>query len=539
MRTVVAVSTAVFCVLFSVLSACSGGSGNPPPPPNPPKVFLTSATNNVVGTSFDLTVNVTGCDAVDELDIQQSGTTLKSFPYKGNNTKVTLTGGDVQPLYGQLGIAADMTLKAKAVCHDGRTNTSTALGLQFFPVKSVYQAPNQPITLPDSFVAEGGVGAQPVTFIGCADTGMGLQLVRVDTLGNVMAVAPNQPFACDYNASISPKLNGGIRWLFQPTQGAFAFDENLNVTGGITGNSFTVFGTGPDGNAVIWDNMQTTDPPLYKVLYNNGVDVPGGQSTFWVSMVHGVVNGTPLVDPSSGTLYVPAWSGAVGSNTGTITVQFVNYNMVGGVITGEHDLLTQSYGAFDAPVVPNVAFSPNAQTIYIPYSTSSGTQSGVMACPTTGTGTGCTPRWKSPLVDGVILYVVPYANGSRIAAISATSIWFLDNNDGSILNPFGVPTVAGGSLTIAAIQPGNGPDFYILNTAPSSFPSEIIAFDQAENGEVWRYSLDGAATTAQSGLTIAIDDSGASWLRIGINQVLPLPLGEYRQARGPTMPPMP
>jgi hypothetical protein len=535
MRTAVAVGTAV----MSVLMACSGGSG-PPPPPNPPKVFLTSATNNVVGTSFDLTVNVTGCDAVDELDIQQNGTTLKSFPYKGNNTKVTLTGGDVQPLYGQLGIAADMTLKAKAVCHDGRTNTSTALGLQFFPVKSVYQAPNQPITLPDSFVAEGGVGAQPVTFIGCADTGMGLGLVRVDTLGNVVAVSPNMPFPCDYNASISNKVNGGIRWLFQPTQGAVAFDSNLNVTGGITGNSYVVFATGSDGNAVVWDNMASTDPPLVKVLYNNGVAPVMGASTFWVSMVPGIVNGTPVEDPSSGTLYVPAWQGSLNNPTGTITVQFVNYNMAGGVITGHHDLLTQSYGLYDAPIVPNVAFSPNAQTMYIPYQTSNGAQSGVMACSTTGSTTGCSPqRWKSPLVDGVIRYVIPYAGGSRIAAISDTSIWFLDNNNGTILNPFGVPTVAGGSLTIAAIQPGNGPDFYILNTAPSSFPSEIIAFDQAENGEVWRYSLGGAATTAQSGLTMAIDDSGASWLRIGIDQVLPLPLSEYRQARGPTMPPMP
>ena len=78
--------------------------------------------------------------------------------------------------------------------------------------------------------------------------------------------------------SITDKISGSIRWLVQPNQGAFAFDTNLNITGGITGMTFTQFGTGPDGALIIWDSMQSEGTPsMYKVPYNIGVGPPGAR----------------------------------------------------------------------------------------------------------------------------------------------------------------------------------------------------------------------------------------------------------------------
>src|SRR5581483_8026351 len=142
---------------------------------------------------------------------------------------------------------------------------------------------------------------------------------------------------------------------------------------------------------------------------------------------------------------------------------------------------------YDAPVIPMVAFSPNAETVYVPFQATTPTggtgTSQVLACPTAGSGTGgCQQRWKSPTLDGVVRYVIPYNQGTRIAAISDTKIWFLNDADGTVANPGGEPASSSGQLTIVGVQPGAGTDFYVLAAGPQSYPTEIIAFDQAENG---------------------------------------------------------
>jgi hypothetical protein len=527
-----------------VLTGCSGG-GNPPPPPTPPHVFLVAPQSNVVGTSFDLKVNVAGCDDVQALEIHQNKQFVKTVNYNGANTVVTVTNGDLGMFYKYTGIAADLTLTAKVLCRDQRVGESSAVGLKFFPVKSVYAKSDGSIVLPDSFIAEGS--GSNTTFIGCADTGMGLGLVRADTQGNVVAANTMLPFPCDYNASITDKINGSIRWLIQPTQGAFAFDSNLNVTGGVSGQNFAQWGVGPDGDLVVWDNMIDIDAPMFKVAYNAGIVAPasiGNPNIVWAAgaMTLGILNGQPVADGNTGNLLVPSWHGTVGGLNGAIEVHSINY-ATGGQPIATRILLMQDYGLYNTPIIPNVAFDPTAATVYVPYSasgTSGAGKSGVYACPTSGSGNGCPYRWKSGLVDGMIRYVIPFAKGTRVAAISDTSVWFLNDLDGSILNPGGLPTTSSGSLVISAIQVGKMSDFYMLNASPgSSFASEIVAFDQAENGELWRYSIDGTPQEAQTALTIAIDDLGSSWLRIGLTQVVPLSLVDYRNVRGPWMPAMP
>lgn len=536
-------------MVMAIAALCASGCDSPmcmgescKLPDNPPQVFLVAPLTNVYGRSFKVTVNVSGCAVVNQIQLEQNSVQFKTAAFKGANTEITILPGEVARFYGTLGIAADLTIRARAICDDGRENRSPPVGIKFFPVDSVLSPPGGGIVLPDSFVAEGGLNGKPVTFIGCANVGGSLALVRVDQMGNVVSLNASLPFGCDYYATIFDKTpSTGTRWLYQPGKGAFAFDssglqgQDLNITGGVLGDSFAAFGVGPDGHGLIWDAQASTAPAFAKIRYNQGTAYP--LNTQWVSMVPGIVNGTPVVD-GTGLVMVPSWRAALGSRSGTQTIQYVAYG-AGGSPTGELQLVTQTFEFLDPQNPPQVAFSPDTRTIYIafPILGSSG-QSGVMACGTQGGGAGCTPRWRSPALDGVIQYLIAFGGGTKVAAISANKVWFLEESTlpsaGSIMNPGGLPTAVSGQLTISGLQPGLGSDFYVLGGTP--FATEIIAFDTPSNGEVWRYSTEGGGNTPQTSITMAIDEGGGSWLRIGVDQVRPLSLTEYRNVRGATMP---
>lgn len=523
--------------LLAGLVACSSEQ-MPPPPPTPPSVFLVAPESNVVGLSFKVRVNVTGCEKVDQLQIEQNGKVFKTAVFRGANTEIEVLPGDIATFYGALGIAADLTLRARAICSDGRENRSSPVGIKFFPVASVVPpSAMQSIILPDSFVATGGVAGAPVNFIGCANTTAGLSLVRLDQAGEIKGINQALPFGCDYYATISERLAGGLRWLYQPGKGAFAFDDqSMNVTGGILGEDFAVFAAGPDGDAVVWNSMTGPGAPsTFKIKRNMGTAM--GPNIAWGANVPGIVNGQPAFDLSSGLLLVPSWRVPFASMEGTQTIQYVNY--MTGAVTGQLALVTQRFGMFEPQNPPQVAFSPDGRTIYIPVPVQGNDlQSAVIACGTQGGGAGCTPRWRSPNLEGLVRYIIPFAGGTKVAAISDNKVWFLDESStvgaGQLLGPAGLPTALSGQLTVSGAQPGLGSDFYLLGGAP--FATEIIAFDTPSNGEVWRYSFEGG-NTAQNAITMAVDDSGTAWLRIGLNQVRPLSLTEYRNVRGATVPP--
>ncbi len=538
------------------LVACSGNQ-RPPDPPAPPQVHITAPSLNVVGTSFTVKVTVTGCEVVQQIQIEQRKDPFKPAVYKGANTEVRIVPGDIARFYGAAGIAADLSLTARAFCDDGRDNRSTPIALKFFPVvSSIEPTMGRNIMLPDSFVAEGGVGNTPVTFVGCANVGGMLGLVRMNTSGDLAGDCPctaapcgcnvSLPFGCNYFATISEKVAGSLRWLYQPGAGAFAFDSNMNITGGITHDSFKMFVAGPDGDAMLWDgDTVAQNNSLKKIRRDQGIgSVTGGPHIAWQAPLPGIVNGTPIFDPTTGIFLVPSWR-LPGGNLGVQTIQFVNYTT--GNISGERQLVTQKFEFLQLMEPPNVGFSPDARTIYISVPImDSPTQSSVIACGTQGSGVGCTPRWRSPPLDGIVRFIIPFASGSKVAALSENKVWFLEESSmptaGSVLNPSGVPSAASGTLLVNGVQTGLSSDFYLLTAPPSpnvntlTFATEIIAFDTPANGEVWRYALGGGGDTAQNALTMAIDESGAAWLRVGVNQVKPLTLEEYRTARGSTGP---
>ncbi len=202
--------------LAVALTACpttSGNDGGDLTPP--PQVFLTLLEPNVIDTTFRGTVNVTGCAEVAQVQLLQGGVYLTDVPWSGHATAFTLTPGSFAGLYGKLGLAAKLSLSAKVVCDDGRTNTSQPVGAQFFPVASRLSV--SPQALPDSFVAEGGLGGAAVTFLGCIGSSTGTQLARADTSGTV--IATNPAIACDANSVFSPRSTvTGTRWVLVPGQ---------------------------------------------------------------------------------------------------------------------------------------------------------------------------------------------------------------------------------------------------------------------------------------------------------------------------------
>jgi hypothetical protein len=129
---------------------------------------------------------------------------------------------------------------------------------------------------------------------------------------------------------------------------------------------------------------------------------------------------------------------------------------------------------------------------------------------------------------------VPYAAGTRLAAIAAQQAWFLDTTNGAITNKGGASLAAEGGLVVLQVQSGAPPNaqaFYLLNGAPPQAglpapqPLEIVATDDPTKGELYRYQVSAGS------LSVAIDESGTLWMRVGGSLVRPLTLNEYRQVR--------
>lgn len=532
-------------VALAVLGlACSGGSssnGGGGGSMDPPRVFLTAPESLQIGTAVTVIANVSGCLKVQQIRIQSSVNASLRFVRAVENPAAlpvtfTLPPEDFNQDYARLGIAPNLTLVAEAYCDDGRKNSSVPLPVTFFPVATV-KAPMQgsSAALPDSFFAEGGVGGAATTFIGCIGTGSGTALARVDANGAVLKTnTQSLPFPCTATSVISDRNDAlGTRWLYEPDVGAFSFDQNLNILTTIKGN-YTAFGVAHDGDGLIWDRTQTTGASFFRL---KAKPAQGENALLWSTVTTGIMATTPITNQANGSVAVVMWQSAIGSYTGKLVVQRFNYAT--GAFTGSTELDEIAYGFLNTPVIPAVAFSPQGDLVYFAYQggTQGSNQSGVLACPVNAASrcSGGARRWQTPLFDGVITAIVPYSNGSIISAISAKKTYFFGSANGALLNLGEKAIGATGSLVAHGVQPGTGQDFFLLNGPETGWPTEIVAIDSPQTGEVWRLTIQGGATPL-SALTMAIDEGGTTWLRVGPNQVKPLTLPQYRSARGATTP---
>ncbi len=531
-QSVVVITTAFVCASCSSSSSSSAGGGGGMK--DPPQVFLTASETNNIGLTLKLRANVSGCEKVRGIEIYNNTTRIISYdnpakvPYE-----IELTPTLFDPLYNSLGIALNLTLRARGICDDGRENKSSGLGLSFFPVEAVV-APltGNSTALPDSFIAEGGVGGTPTTFIGCVGLSTGKTgLARFDTMGNVIGANTMPPVECSYSSTITDKNTvTGLRWLFEPGVGAYAFDSKPNSALNITTFQkapMTHIGVGPDGDAILNNPTALPTPLVFRVPSGVGSHAP------WGAELNGIMIADPVV--SQGEVRVASWVGSLGVFAGEIHVTRFNYD--NGVKLSESKLASIEFGEFNTPIVPSAFFSKDGKVLYFAFQNQATghTTSGVVACASdssTGCFSGAAGSWQSPTLDAVITAAVPFAGGTMIAAISGTKTYFLSAANGQIMNAYNYPIKPDGTLLTFGAQPGNGTDFYLLNGPKNgSYPTEIIAVDSPQNGELWRMQIEGGQTP-QTAVNIAIDDGNNAWLRVGSNLVKPSALAQYRLRKG-------
>lgn len=533
--------------LALLLVACETPPTTTPPPPTPPQVFLTVTESNVLGTSVKGKVNVSGCKNVTQVQLLEGGAFLADANYTKSPTDFELPASAFAALYGRRGLAASLTLSAKVVCDDGRTNTSQPVGVKFFPIHSRFSRPGN-LVMPESFVAEGGLGGGATTFLGCMPTAAGgTAIARMDTRGEVTAYNEQLPENCTYDTVISDLVPSvGIRWVLQPGKVIYALDvRTLNIVKQLKGNTRRMGVGKRTGVAVVWvDELGTTQPRIEKL------DPVASTANDWRAEMPGLMNAEPIVDDgnTAGAVWISSFqymsTGAV--NVGNIVplkFDLRNGALLNGIVGGQPAvLLSQEYAQINVPIIPEGAFNADGSLYYV--GLLSQDQFGimhttVMAC-ATATGNcavGSGRRWTSRTFDGVVHVIVPFAGGNSIAAIGPYQVWFLDAQSGTPQNLGEQPLRPSGSLAVLGVQPGLGTDFYVL-TGPvaegiATYPVEVIATDRAQSGELWRFD-SGSGESPQAGLNAAIDEGGALWLRVGLDQVKPLSNTEYREARGPT-----
>lgn len=522
-----------------VAAGCTPPSSGDGGTPTPPVVFITVANSVVIDTSIKGNVTTNGCKKVAQVELDAQGTFLADANYTSNPTAWEIPAQQLSRFYPNLGLAASLELTAVVHCDDGRKATSQPAVVKFMPVASVVEGQGG-LMLPDSFVAEGGLGG-PTTFIGCVGTATGATLARVDQAGNLIAQltdAAGNPwtgFGCT-NASVITDRNAATRtrWLMEPKVGVLAFDSNLKVTASATGDFRSVGVSKNDGNAIVY--MSGTPTNTLFVLRPTGGTTP----VVWSVPTQGMMNSTPLVN--NGELLLSFWQFDSGTNVGEVVAYKLNY--FNGAQIASAVLLHQSFGAGVDPIPVAGTIEQTGQLFYMPLLqrdvATGNVKTVVAACPlNVGPGViaceAATKRWYSRLFDGVLSTVVPFSGSNYLAAAGPYATYFLSTADGTVKNAGEVPLRPEGSMQVQSLISGPATDFYLLDGPPGQWPTEIVATDKPENGELWRVQF-GTGESPTAGLYLAIDDGGNVWLRVGANQVKMLGNLEYRTARGATTP---
>jgi hypothetical protein len=541
-------------VLVVLLIGCPPESTPPPAPTPPPSVFLNIGESTIIGSQIEGNVSVSGCNAVTQVQILEGDTFLADAKYQTSPMNFVLPASLFNARWGTLGFAASLTLRAKVICDDGRSNTSQPRGISFLPVEKT-----APLAMPQSFVAEGGIGGTPVTFIGCAglvDNGLNINaLARFGTDGDLKA-SNTELSPCTDSLVISPRnLATGTRWVMQPGQFAalvrmsdFKIVKRVGLGSvSVSGIARTIpllggtdmkalrLGVGKDGSAVLFSD------DVIKPFICYITPVENDSSSDWCTEFPETMNSDPLVDSASGVVWTSSWQFRSGNPaTGnTVLLKYQLRSVPGGATAG--DLLSgapiikgQQFGLINTPIVPEATFSANGSLLYLPFLSEANNiiSTTILACPTQVAG--CMGAVSiSKTVPGVIDNIIPFAGG--VAALGRYQILFLTDR-GVVRNLSEQPLRPSGNSIFKSAQPGLGSDFYAF-AGPNNgsvFPSEIVATDKPESGELWRVSY-GTGENALASFSFAVDEAGRAWMRMGTHQVKPLSNTEYRTFRGPTI----
>ncbi|RKH42332.1 hypothetical protein [Corallococcus sicarius] len=502
----------VATLTVSVLTAC--GDPKPPPTPDPPQVTLSIPEPNTAAPTLKIRVLVSGCDTVSQLAIDDRGTFVKTVPYTSGSMDFEIAANEFK--YPN-GMAAKLALKAQATCNDGRTNVSQPQAATFLPVTKVVKDadPNGQVVT-DFFIAEGG--GTNVNFIGCGNptTGIGT-LFRVDAAGQLLKSVelglPCSPFTV--NTDVNPATDK--RWVWTPGVGAVAVKSDFTLSGRTRSTySLANLSVMDNGDALIMDENNIVS--RLKHTSNNG-------STQWDFPSPWPIIAPPL---QKGSDVLVAFVKQPDVSTATvlqIVVARLDANGTGEMKDPVSERVILDYnGNFSTP--PLASFSPDGSILYLGFPFGSG-QSRVQACRTDMNGCeGSALKWTSGNLPVPLQFILPFAAGSRVAAIGAQRVWFLNSETGAIANKDGKSVDASGNLRVIQVQLGRATssEFYLLNgpAVDGALPQEIVAVDSAEKGELFRYEVS-------SSLSCSVDNDNRLWMRTGNNLVQALPLADYRK----------
>lgn len=546
-------------IVIALLVALIVGCDDDPmtmPTKNPPQVFLTVDETNVIGKQLTGKINTSGCKNVAQVQLLQNDKFLTDVPYEQSPQAFTLTDGVFATLYSSLGIAASITLKAKVVCDDGRTNNSTPVGVKFFPIDARFAAPtSNSLVVPLSFVAEGGFGGTPNTFIGCTGTETGTTIVRSNLQGEILNSVGSMPFDCSVNTQITEMATGsGYRWVMEPGAGAFALKMSDFSLGKVLKNDKTkMIGAGSiTGIAVVWtDDQASSGASTVRRLSPDPTD----SSSDWNQQLFGFMNSTPRVleGGTQPSVWISRFEFDIGTKTGTIVPYQYDLNtgtILNGIaqepFNGQPSALLRQQFPIDAtsqPIIPQGYFATDGLTFVVPLPSNpngdvNSLQSTVISCSTApGLCENANRRWTTQNFPGLVTLVTGYSADNIYAAAGPYQVYFLNAQLGTVLNLNAQPLRPSGTQAVAGLVPGNGTDFYVM-TGPViggliGFPTEIITVDSPQAGELWRLNW-GSGEAPLNAMSLNVDLAGTPWIRVGTDLVRPLSNGDYRTVRGPT-----
>ncbi|MCE9672725.1 hypothetical protein LY474_33455 [Myxococcus stipitatus] len=518
----------VLVLASSLLAACGGDP--PPPTPDPPQVTLLIPEQNVAGTGLKFNVTVTGCDAVSALNIYDRTTFLKTLPYATGTANLELLASDIRYSDPLVGIAASLSLVAEAVCDDGRKGSSLPQAATFFPVSKVVDDP-EGINLYSHPLAIDGSGST-ISFLSCAKKSRATDLERMYRHGATGGVGTTitVPFPCNASTEITPRHGTTKkRWVWTPDSGAFAIDDTFKVVSQTVStmkiDSLVVL---PDGDALI----RTKAMELIRIAHESSGGLGLGEQKWRYVRDTAVAFGMaqPLV---------------TGDNTALVVSQMPFVGNQAQIILEVIDLSTgalratytkEDYVGVDAePPVPVAGFSSDGAVLYLGFVTGSN-QSQISACVAVAEGCkGTASKWARS-VTGRVTGIIPYAAGSRVAAVATQHVWSLDAATGAVRNREQRSVDANGALHVRQlIVPNQSTDLYFLNAPANTtgqaatLPLEIVAVDQqagtdGQARELYRYQVPVS-------MGASLDDSNRLWLRTGVKLVQTQPSTQYRSAR--------
>ncbi|MFY0521821.1 hypothetical protein ACN28I_00910 [Archangium gephyra] len=491
----------------------------PPPPTTPdlPQVSIIVDEPTSVGKSVKLFITTSGCDQVQRLELLDNNELLKQVTYGASPTQVELATSDLRFARG---ISANLSLTARVTCADGRTNVSQAQPATFFPVDEVVEPINSTTpVVPDYFVVDGS-GAT-ASFIGCTKEGSRSFLYKVTKSNPANRQRVEMDFPCDATTIITDRKPAGTghRWVWTKDQGAFAIDAGFNIVTIPALPAVKNLAVAPNGDAFVYNVARLERfSPTGTSKWNLEIADP---ETNTISLILA----DPFVRPD-GKVVIPLYDDRLETH---LYVGIVNANGTG--------FVRYEIDRFPLEQYPPVAFDPTGTVVYV--ATQGPTSANVRAC-AIGSTKLCVASgsrlWISEPLPGYMAALVPYNNGTRLAAIGSNRFWFLEardgqSNEGQAVNKDQLPLTPNGALVARFAQQGPGSAFYMFTSAvgttekPYPYPVEIVATDAAEKGELFRYQVPGGS------LYGALDDSEALWLRVGPKLVKPFAPEQYRAMR--------